>query len=67
MKKLLILIVIVAGAAYAWMNRDSLNGKTDANDYAMKGYRQSLDKAHQVEQVLQKSKDQLDKSVNNSQ
>lgn len=67
MKKLVILIVIVAGAAYAWINRDSLSGKTDANDYAMKGYKQSMDKARQVEQVLQKSKDQLDDSVNNSQ
>jgi len=67
MKKLLILIVIVAGAAYAWINRDSLSGKTETDDYAMKGYKQSMDKAQQVEQVLQKSKDQLDKSVNNSQ
>jgi hypothetical protein len=67
MKKLVILIVIVAGAAYAWINRDSLSGKTDADDYAMKGYKQSMDKARQVEQVLQKSKDQLDDSVNNSQ
>ena len=67
MKKLVILIVIVAGAAYTWINRDSLSGKTDADDYAMKGYKQSMDKARQVEQVLQKSKDQLDDSVNNSQ
>ncbi|MGW8246742.1 MAG: hypothetical protein ACWGOV_01420 [Acidiferrobacterales bacterium] len=67
MKKLVIFIVIVAGAAYAWINRDSLSGKTDADDYAMKGYKQSVDKARQVEQVLQKSKDQLDNSVNNSQ
>ncbi|MDX5150962.1 MAG: hypothetical protein R3188_00675 [Acidiferrobacterales bacterium] len=67
MKKLVILIVIVAGATYAWINRDSLSGKTDADDYAMKGYKQSMDKARQVEQVLQKSKDQLDDSVNNSQ
>ena len=67
MKKLLILIVIVAGAVYAWINRDSLSGKTGADDYAMKGYKQSMDKARQVEQVLQKSKDQLDKTVNNNQ
>jgi len=63
MKKLLILIVIVAGAAYAYMNRDNLSGKTEANDYAMKGYKQSMDKARAVEQTLQQSKDQLDKSV----
>jgi len=67
MKKLLIFVVIVAGAAYAWFNRDSLSGKTEADDYAMKGYKQSVDKAHQVEQVLQKSKEQLDKSVNANQ
>jgi len=67
MKKLLIFIVIIAGAAYAWFNRDSLGGKTEVDDYAMKGYKQSVDKARQVEQVLQKSKDQLDKSVNANQ
>ena len=67
MKKLLILIVIVAGAAYTWFNRDSLSGKTEVDDYAMKGYKQNVDKARQVEQVLQKSKDQLDKSVNSNQ
>lgn len=67
MKKLLILIVIVAGAAYAWLNRDNLSGKTDVDDYAMKGYKQSMDKARQVEQVLQKSKDQLDKTVDSNQ
>jgi len=67
MKKLLVIILIVAGAAYAWFNRDSLGGKTDADDHAMKGYKQSVDKARQVEQVLQKSKDQLDKSVNANQ
>ena len=67
MKKLLIFIVIVAGAAYAWINRDSLSGRPDANDYAMKGYKQSMDKARQVEQVLQKSKDQLDKRADTNQ
>lgn len=67
MKKLLILIVIVAGAAYAYINRDSLSGKTEADDFAMKGYKQSMDKARQVEQVLQKSKDQLDKAVDHNQ
>ena len=67
MKKLLIFIVIVAGAAYAWINRDSLSGRTDANDYAMKGYKQSMDKARQVEQVLQKSKNQLDKRADTNQ
>jgi hypothetical protein len=66
MKKLLILIVIVAGAAYAYINRDNLSGRTDADEYAMKGYKQSMDKARQVEQVLQKSKDQLDKTVDNN-
>jgi len=63
MKKLLIMIVILAGAVYAYINRDSLSGKTNADDYAMKGYKQNMDKAREVEQVLQKSKDQLDKSV----
>jgi hypothetical protein len=67
MKKLLIFIVIIIGAAYAWINRDSLSGRTDANDYAMKGYKQSMDKARQVEQALQKSKDQLDKRVDTNQ
>ena len=64
MKKLLVLIVIAVGAAYAYMNRDSLLGKSEVDDYAMKGYKQSMDKAREVEQVLQKSKDQMDKQVN---
>lgn len=67
MKKLLILVVIIAGAAYAYMNRDNLAGKTEADDYAMKGYKQSLDKARDVGQVLQKSKQDLDQAVDKNQ
>ena len=67
MKKLVVLIIVLAGAAYVYVNRDSLVGKTGSQDYAMKGYKQSLDKAHQVEQELQKSKAQLDQAVEKNQ
>jgi len=67
MKKLLILVVVIAGAAYAYMNRDNLAGKTNTDDYAMKGYKQSMDKARDVGQVLQKSKENLDQAVDKNQ
>jgi len=67
MKKLVVLIIVIAGVAYVYVNRDSFIGKTESQDYAMKGYKQSLDKAHQVEQELQKSKVQLDQAVEKNQ
>lgn len=63
MKKLLILVVLAAGGWFAYTNWDSVRGKKPTTeDYAMKEYKKSMDKAREVEDTLQQAKDRLDQA-----
>ena len=63
MKKLLILVVLVAGGWFVYMNWDSVRGnKPTTEDYVMKEYKKSLDKARQVEDTLQQARDRMDQA-----
>ena len=64
MKKLLMLIVAVVGGWFAYMNWDSLTGnKPTTDDYVMKEYKKSMDKAREVEDVLKKAGDKAKKNL----
>jgi len=63
MKKLLLIVMVVALGSYVYMNRDQLTGsRATKNDYVMKEYKKSMDKAREVEDKLQQAKDRLDQA-----
>ena len=63
MKKLLLIIMVVSLGSYVYMNRDQLTGsRATKDDYVMKEYKKSMDKARQVEDKLQQAKDRLDQA-----
>jgi hypothetical protein len=63
MKKLLLLIIAAAVGWAFYSNWDDLTGtRATKDDYVMKGYKKSIDKARQVEDTLQQAKDRLDQA-----
>lgn len=52
------LIVVAAGGWFVYQNWDSLTGeKPTTDDYVMKEYKKSIDKARGVEDMLKKAGD----------
>ncbi len=61
MKKLLMLIVVAVGGWFVYMNWDSRNASQSVTDeHAMKQYKQSIDKARDVEKTLEKARRKID-------
>ena len=62
MKKLLVIVIVAALGWFFYVNREDLRSSASKDDYVMKEYKKSMDKAREVEDKLQQAKDRLDKT-----
>jgi Tfp pilus assembly protein PilO len=60
MKKLLLVVIVAALGWFFYVSRDDLRSRASKDDYVMKEYKKSMDKAREVEDKLQQAKDRLD-------